>query len=161
MKFKPNPKHFRYQSFLFKKKKKKTKKQKQKQKLPSFSLFRSFKTIQGDSSKEELEKILKQKDSVIQSLKDALEKEYEENDEAIEAMEAKILADKKKHAALVDDLKVEIERLVLGILDAVHCANISNISIIKLEDQKCFTYNPSPREPKPDGGLVQQTLPGR
>jgi hypothetical protein len=43
-------------------------------------------------------------------LKEALEKECQENDEAIEVVENKLLTDKKKYMAVIDELKLELEK---------------------------------------------------
>lgn len=65
---------------------------------------------QGEAGKAELEQTIKAKDALIKSLKESLDKECQENDEAVEALENKLLADKKKYMAVIDELKLEHEK---------------------------------------------------
>jgi len=57
-----------------------------------------------------MEQLLGTKDGIIANLKEALEKECQENDEAAEVLENKLLSDKKKYMAVIDELKLEHEK---------------------------------------------------
>ena len=57
-----------------------------------------------------MEQLLGTKDGIIANLKEALEKECQENDEAAEVLENKLLSDKKKYLAVIDELKLEHEK---------------------------------------------------
>ena len=57
-----------------------------------------------------MEQLLRTKDGIIANLKEALEKECQENDEAAEVLENKLLSDKKKYMAVIDELKLEHEK---------------------------------------------------
>jgi len=57
-----------------------------------------------------MEQLLRTKDGIIANLKEALEKECQENDEAAEVLENKLLSDKKKYLAVIDELKLEHEK---------------------------------------------------
>jgi len=57
-----------------------------------------------------MEQLLRTKDGIIANLKEALEKECQENDDASEVLENKLLSDKKKYMAVIDELKLEHEK---------------------------------------------------
>jgi len=86
---------------------------------------------EGDKGKAELEQMIKAKEALIKSLKDALEKECQENDEAVEVLENKVLGDKKKYMAVIDELKLELEKM-----KANHALVASDLKSAKEEGER-------------------------